>query len=177
MTRWRIGTFRPSLLGLDRVRVKREVQDPDPFPVPSLVACMLRILLVKLMLRLLGFDRTWAIVRAHASPRQDDASAARRAELALSERPAHELVEYRVALAAALYPGRALCLERSLALYHYLRRAGVPARLRLGVQAYPFAAHAWVEHAGTVLNDVPEHVAHFTPVDAFAGYLRTPGAP
>ena len=66
-----------------------------------------------------------------------------------------------VALAAALYPGRALCLERSLVLYDRLRREGAAVELRIGVQAMPFAAHAWVTYGGEPVNDSAEHVSHF----------------
>ncbi len=67
-------------------------------------------------------------------------------------------------MAAALFPGRALCLEQSLTLYVLLRLAGATVRLRLGVQAYPFGAHAWVEYLGRPLNDIEEHVAFFAPL-------------
>jgi hypothetical protein len=66
--------------------------------------------------------------------------------------------EYAVALAAALYPGRALCLERSLALFYLARQAGIPVTYHHGVETLPFSAHAWVEYEGRVVNDVPEHV-------------------
>ena len=66
-----------------------------------------------------------------------------------------------VAIAAALYPGRALCLERSLVLYDRLRREGATVELRIGVQATPFAAHAWVTYGGEPVNDSAEHVSHF----------------
>jgi transglutaminase-like putative cysteine protease len=72
-------------------------------------------------------------------------------------------VEHRVAMAAAFYPGRALCLEQSLALYLLLRRRGVAVRYRQGVQSHPFQAHAWVEYRGEVINDVAEHTERFTP--------------
>jgi hypothetical protein len=68
-------------------------------------------------------------------------------------------------MAAALYPGHAACLERSLMLYWHLRRAGVPVAFRMGVQMYPFLAHAWVEHDGVPINDVPEHVRLFRPIE------------
>lgn len=74
-------------------------------------------------------------------------------------------IEETVARAAALFPGRALCLEQSLALYTLLRRSAVPARLRLGIQAYPFAAHAWVDVDGVPLNDIAEHVAFYTALE------------
>ena len=41
------------------------------------------------------------------------------------------------------------CLPRSLALFVFLRRAGFAVRHHIGLQAMPFAAHAWVE-CGTV---------------------------
>lgn len=69
----------------------------------------------------------------------------------------------RVAMTAAFVPGRALCLEQSLALYFLLRRMGIQVTLRLGVQAYPFAAHAWVEHAGEPVNESAEKLRPFVP--------------
>ena len=71
-------------------------------------------------------------------------------------------------MAAALYPGRAACLERSLVLYWWLRRAGVPVQFRMGAQLYPFLAHAWVERDGRVINDVAEHVKLFRPIEGIA---------
>lgn len=58
-----------------------------------------------------------------------------------------------VTMAAAFYPRRALCLEQSLVLYVLLRRRGIPADLKVGVQTLPFAAHAWVEVDGIAVNE------------------------
>jgi hypothetical protein len=66
-----------------------------------------------------------------------------------------------VALAGALYPGRARCLEQSLVLYYLLRGRGVAARYCQGVQPNPFQAHAWIEYRGEIITDVEEHVARF----------------
>jgi hypothetical protein len=38
----------------------------------------------------------------------------------------------------------------------WLRRAGVDAHLRFGVQQYPFHAHTWVEVGGVPVNDNPD---------------------
>jgi hypothetical protein len=46
------------------------------------------------------------------------------------------------------------CLPRSLALFHFLRDMGFSAAHYIGVQRFPFRAHAWVEHGGKVLLDV-----------------------
>jgi len=55
--------------------------------------------------------------------------------------------------ARILYFGRPSCLRRTAALVHLLRREGVPAGLVVGVRRLPFAAHAWAEVAGVVIND------------------------
>jgi hypothetical protein len=70
----------------------------------------------------------------------------------------------RVVMAAAFFPGRALCLEQSLTLWYLLRRSRIQATFRLGVQAYPFVAHAWVEHAGQPVNESPETLKPLVPL-------------
>jgi hypothetical protein len=45
------------------------------------------------------------------------------------------------------------CLPRSLALFRFLRSVGVPAEHCIGVQRFPFEAHAWVECGGSVVHD------------------------
>jgi hypothetical protein len=58
----------------------------------------------------------------------------------------------------------AACKERALAGYRLLRGHGLPAVLVVGVQHYPFGAHAWVEVDGRLVTDDTEHCAGFTPV-------------
>ena len=60
-----------------------------------------------------------------------------------------------VDLAAVLYFRRVLCLQRSAATACLLKKYGYPAQLVIGVQQLPFAAHAWVEMNGLVVNDKP----------------------
>ncbi len=46
------------------------------------------------------------------------------------------------------------CLPRSMALFIFLRRLGLAAQHRIGVERYPMTMHAWVECCdGVVLND------------------------
>ena len=74
-----------------------------------------------------------------------------------------------VAVAAAFFPGRAICLEQSVALYLLLRRWGHPATLRVGVQPYPFLAHAWVELGGAPLLENDDDMVKFVAFpEAFA---------
>jgi hypothetical protein len=42
-----------------------------------------------------------------------------------------------------------------------LRRRQVPVQIRIGVQPYPFYAHAWIELHGAPLTEAPEVVAQF----------------
>jgi transglutaminase-like putative cysteine protease len=128
---------------------------PAILPPPSLLRCGFLILAAKAALRLLGFARTYRLIRARLAHQQ---------LIAQIDPEAVSKTERIVALAGALYPGRAMCLEQSLVLYYCLRRAGVQAVFRLGVQAYPFAAHAWVELGGHPVNDILEHVRWFAPV-------------
>lgn len=124
--------------------------------VPSVAATLLRFAALKTALATVGFARTWRWIRSHAG---------RTPLLAEVDCQVVARAEYVVAMAAALYPGHAACLERSLMLYWHLRRAGAPVEYRMGVQMYPFLAHAWVEFHAAPINDVPEHVRLFQRIE------------
>lgn len=120
---------------------------------PGLVKAMLVVALMDVLPRVLGLRRTLRLVsRAPAT----SSSAADTALIDATVRA--------VCTASAFYPRRALCLEQSLALTWLLRRRGVPAELRIGVQPRPFYAHAWVEMDGRPLNepgDLPQILTPF----------------
>jgi hypothetical protein len=126
-------------------------EPPEAIGIPSVFRCGLMILALKLALATRGLGWTVQWIRRHVA-----AVTPRSAPLGLVRD-----VEHAVALAAALYPGRALCLEQSLVLYYLLRRQGVVAKYCQGVQPYPFLAHAWVEYGGEPVNDFAEHVKQF----------------
>jgi|SRR5580704_3747912 hypothetical protein len=65
------------------------------------------------------------------------------------------------------YPKRVLCLQRSAATTCLLRSYGVPAQLVIGAQQLPFKAHAWVEVAGSVVNDKAYMPEIYTALDRF----------
>ncbi|HSK19983.1 MAG TPA: lasso peptide biosynthesis B2 protein [Longimicrobiales bacterium] len=110
---------------------------------PGVLSCLATLLCMDVLSRVIGLRRTLAFLR-----RVTPASAAESRPDELIEATAH-----RVALAAAFYPRRALCLEQSLTLLVLLRRRGVAAELRLGVQPRPFYAHAWVEAGGRPVSE------------------------
>lgn len=121
-------------------------------PIPSVLWCGLVIAWMKTLLQTRGFlgATGWIGRRVERIP----------ATMAADIEQVRA-VEYTVAMAGALYPGRAKCLEQSLALYYLLRRRSVAVKYCQGVQPYPFQAHAWVEYRGEVINDVPEHARFF----------------
>ncbi len=59
------------------------------------------------------------------------------------------------------------CLHRSLTICWLLQRRGIGCELHIGVtrQNGIFAAHAWVEKDGTVLNDKRDKVLKFVEFD------------
>jgi hypothetical protein len=106
-------------------------------------------------LRLIGFRRLKGLFDRFSS-----ASSSKKR--ALSEIPGKKHLAARIVRAARSAElngiGQPSCLERSLALWCLLRRNGIDAELQIGVQTgqTEFAAHAWVEWNGEVLNDSPD---------------------
>ncbi len=126
---------------------------------PGAVRAFLLITLFDTVLRTRGLQRGLALARrlGGAAPATDWTT----------ERT--DAVGRRVALAAAFYPRRALCLEQSLALYVMLRTAGAPAVLRIGVRPVPFAAHAWVEIDGQAVNEPQDFITQLVPFPGLGG--------
>lgn len=110
---------------------------------PGVFACLLTMACMDVLPRMIGLRRTFALLRRLMpfvpEPRDADAIIAQ--------------TTHNVAVAGAFYPRRALCLEQSLTMFLLLRRRGVPAELRLGVQPRPFRAHAWIEAGGRPIGE------------------------
>jgi hypothetical protein len=135
--------------------ILRSVARPEVRQPPGGLACAAVLVAVTLGLRLGGLRFTKALTRWLIARRPCGAPA---------ERTCIPQVVHRVDLAAAFFPGRARCLERSLTLHVCLHWCGVPTTVRLGVQPYPFTAHAWVELDGEPVGDSPDSVALFCPL-------------
>lgn len=58
--------------------------------------------------------------------------------------------------ACSLFPVRVKCLEWSLALYFLARKYNLTCNFVIGVQNYPFKAHAWIEYKNSIVADSPE---------------------
>jgi hypothetical protein len=72
---------------------------------------------------------------------------------------------------------RPTCLVESLVLWHLLQQQGVFANLRIGVRKVSdeFEAHAWVEYAGSALNQSDEQHQHYATFDR--SFSDLPGDP
>jgi hypothetical protein len=119
----------------------------------TFLSAMALLPLFWIALRLLGLQRLQARLHRKPRPRQ----------LALDDLKRLGAV---VNSASRRVLGPANCLTRSLYLWWLLRRKGVYCQLRIGVRMTDdgLEAHAWVEHAGTPINDRHDVSAAF---DAF----------
>lgn len=119
---------------------------------PGFATAFLAVSLSRLTLRFGGFKRAlrWSRWIARRLGRH-------------APRGTAEGVVRSVTVAAAFFPGRAICLEQSVASYVLLRRYGHPADLRVGVQPYPFRAHAWVEVNGGPVLENEDDLVKFLP--------------
>jgi hypothetical protein len=125
--------------------------------LPSYVSCLLILLIITGALRVLSFATTLRAVQRRADRRPDPQPTIETAEA----------FARRVAIVAAILPGRLRCLEQSLTLYYLLRRRGASVELKIGVQPYRFSAHAWIEYRGQPLNErneIPRKVVAFPEI-------------
>ena len=132
-----------------------------------------RLLGVRLLLRLLGFRRTYRLLRRTSRRSPAGATPPSAAPHPPQPPPAAHLPQ-AAALAEAFagtrraFPlPRANCLVESLTLWWELRRSGLAADLRVGVRLIDgrLESHAWVEYDGRVLNDAGRIARLYTPLD------------
>jgi hypothetical protein len=81
-------------------------------------------------------------------------------DLALARRATEAFVRLR----PLIFGAQDACLYDSLALTRFLSYYRQYPACVIGVQTGPFGAHCWVQEAGFIFNDAPEHVRRFTPI-------------
>jgi hypothetical protein len=135
----------------------------------ALIRSAVLLPLIALGLRLLGFRRLQVIL-AKLAPDHESAFDGRSG----STRDVVQVVVRMVAAASREGLVHGNCLEQSLTLWWLLRRRDVPVQLRIGVQKQgdQFQAHAWVELAGTVLNDRDDAHQEYTAFARDLGILE-----
>jgi hypothetical protein len=65
---------------------------------------------------------------------------------------------------AARHPLKTECKERAIACWVLLRELGLPARLVVGIDLYPFLGHCWCECQGHVVSDDAERCYRFCSI-------------
>jgi hypothetical protein len=117
--------------------------------------------LIRIHLRSRGYKKTqqWLQKRLHASPQASPNNET--SSVSLTCRMVNAAAHYGIVR-------RPTCLEESLALWYFLRRQGIPSKLRIGVRkiADKFEAHAWVEYQGQALNQSDEPHKHYAAFDS-----------
>ncbi|WP_395336769.1 lasso peptide biosynthesis B2 protein [Novosphingobium sp. BL-8H] len=98
-------------------------------------------------------DRKASIRKPHAMPAADTAQERKLIRVAGS-----------FARASGIIDTHGRCLPWSLAIAHRLLSVGITPLLILGVRLTPFAAHAWVQVGGTLINEHRERTDVFTPI-------------
>lgn len=125
----------------------------------SVPSVLILLATIRCSLRVFGLSRT--VEAARSIVRRLPAPTTRQTAL-----DAHELAG-RVARIGSLFPGRARCLEQSLALWFILGYRRVQAELVVGIRVSPFSSHAWTSVRGHPVNEHPSVVREMTPVRLF----------
>ena len=117
---------------------------------PGVLRCIMLLAFCDAALRVFGFARTLRFARRISNRSSSDIS-----------RDVVQPTLRNILIATAFYPGRSKCLEQAVVSFVLLRRRGVPVDVRLGVQPYPFFAHAWLELDGHPLTESAEVISRF----------------
>lgn len=144
---------------------RKTVPAPEITPLRTLTGqrCALRVSDVT--------NFVWACVRAAWSLRRlsvesiaSRIGAARGERVHLNFEQVMPLVELFRRLRCWSFSEKNRCLFNALALIYFLQRYGHFPYFVIGVKTAPFAAHAWVQMEGMVLDGHPTSVGHFTPI-------------
>lgn len=124
----------------------------------SLLVMSVFVLVIAVLLRILGFERTFRWTRRLTGTLGEPAS----------EKPFHREKLLRLKRLTRLIKRKGIyrgnCLSRSIMLWILLRRQGICCELRFGsrIRDGEFQAHAWVEHNGIPVNASPRVNSNYT---------------
>lgn len=111
---------------------------------PLVVIALLRLIQVNFYIKILGFHKAIQLIKK-ARKKNGDYIIPRDEEL--------KQLTSVVNKACLIYPSRTKCLEWSMTYVLLALQKGWKCNLEIGVQNYPFMAHAWVECNGKVVMD------------------------
>lgn len=114
-----------------------------PFDI-SIIKALLKVIKVNFYIKFLGFDKTICLIK-NARKKNTHYYV-----------PSHNDLKYLAGVvnrACLLYPRRTKCLEWSIIYVLLALQKEWKCNLEIGVQNYPFMAHAWVECDGKIVMD------------------------
>lgn len=130
---------------------------------PSRLTISLLLTLAWISIRILGWTRTIQLWRCWQRPVDNSLSGDWETTV--------QSVDTVVREAAAKHPflPTIACKERALVGWHILKFTfGLPAELVIGINLYPFQAHAWVECGSCTVTDDRSHCEIFTPAARYS---------
>jgi hypothetical protein len=75
------------------------------------------------------------------------------------------VIDSSVLRAIARHPLNISCKERALTAWVLARATGIPARMQLGIDLFPFGMHCWCEHGSHIIADRYEgRCDRYTPI-------------
>lgn len=112
----------------------------------SVIRALLSLVKVNFYIKFLGFYKAILLIKRACKKRE---------YIIPSEAELNQLAS-AVNKACLLYPSRTKCLEWAMSYVLLSLKKGWKCNLEIGVQNYPFKAHAWVECNGKVVMDSQE---------------------
>ena len=126
----------------------RQLSPPDRW---LLLQSVVLLPVIHLALLLIGYARLREVMEKLAPVRT-----ASRVVFEVANLPHAREIARIVSIAAQHGPYKASCLRKSLLVWWFLRREGIHSQICFGVRMVhgQIEAHAWVEHYGSVINDL-----------------------
>jgi hypothetical protein len=124
--------------------------------IPGPLTLRISLALAWVSFRVLGWERTLRLWRC--GKRRIGVSS-------LTERQSFvAAVDELVRRHAASHVMNPQCKERALVAWRVLQKLGLSSRLVMGVELYPFEAHAWTQCGDQIVGEDRERCKRFTPV-------------
>jgi hypothetical protein len=132
-------------VGVSNIDWRLPLNDQEVSFGPSVIMALLRLMQVNFYIKILGFHRTIQLINR-----------ARKKNVEYIIPKDAELEELTSNKACLIYPSRTKCLEFAMTYVLLALQREWKCNLEIGVQNYPFMAHAWVECNGKVIIDSPD---------------------
>ncbi len=131
-------------VGVSNVDWRLPLNEQEVYLGPLVVIALLRLIQVNSYIKLLGFHKAIQLIKRACKKNIE--------YIIPSDAELKQLASI-VNKACLIYPNRTKCLEWAMTYVLLALQKGWKCNLEIGVQNYPFMAHAWVECNGKVVMD------------------------